>query len=107
MVPRQRKCPPNDRSEDGLCDGQGNNVAFAREQPTEDRATDEGKGYENGVRPMQQAEECPCDEGGGNRFLKDSQETIHEKRLQPDFLKQAKSKISSKPARFDKMGGEA
>lgn len=106
MVPGQRKCPPHERSEDRLADGQGNDVTFAREKPAEDRASDKSEGNKNGIRPMQQAEEGSGDEGGGKRFLQGREETIHEKRLQPDFLKQTKCEIAGESARFDKMGGK-
>ena len=106
MVPSQWKCPPHYRSEDRLADGQGNDVAFAREKPAEDRASDKSKGNENGIRPMQEAEKGSGDESGGKRFLQSREETIHKKRLQPDFLKQTKCEIACESARFDKMGGK-
>ena len=55
---------------------------------------------------MQQAEESSSDEGCENRFLQGRQETIHKKRLQPDFLKEAKSKITRKPMRLYKPCGK-
>ena len=106
MVPSQWKCPPYERTEDRLADGQGNDVAFAREKPAEDRAPDKSEGNENGIWPMQQAEKGSGDEGSGKRFLQGREETIHKKRLQPDFLKQTKCEIARESARFDKMFGK-
>lgn len=101
VMPRNGKHPPYERTQDSLADSERNDVALACEQPAHRGAPNQGERNENGIGPMERREENPCRQCGEPMVPESTKETIHDQRLESDFLEQAEGKVGKKA-----MGGK-
>src|SRR3989441_6691997 len=104
VVPRNGKHPPDERAEDGLSDGQGDNVALLGKKPRHADPTDKGHGNQNRVGPVQSAEDRAGQQGRQPAIFDERHQAVVEQRLKSYLLEQAESKVIPEAAERNEMG---
>src|SRR2546426_11040760 len=107
VVPGKRKPPPDERAEDGLSDGQGDNVALLGKKPRHADPTDKGHGNQDGVGPVQSAEDRAGQEGRQPAISDERHQAVVEQRLKSYLLEQAESKVIPEAEERNEMGRKA
>ena len=67
VVPGDGEGPPGEAAEDCLTEREGEDVALFGEEEAHAEAADEGDGYEDGIGPVQSAEDEAGECGGDER----------------------------------------
>src|SRR5260370_401152 len=106
VMPGQRKCPPNQRTENRLAERERKHVAFARKKPGHHHAAGERNRNQNRIRPVQRAED-----GSGNQTSlpagrQGREKTIGQVRLQRDLLQQTEREVIPEAAKGKQMRGK-
>src|SRR2546425_5097789 len=98
------KPPQEERAEDGLSDGQGDNVALLGKKPRHADPTDKGHGNQDGVGPVQSAEDRAGQQGRQPAISDERHQAVVEQRLKSYLLEQAESKVIPEAAERNEMG---
>jgi len=89
VMPGQRECPPNNRAEDALPDGEREDVSFLGENPGHQRSADQRDRNENRIRPVKQAEEGADNQRNPKRITPSGEKAIGNHRIEGDLLQKA------------------
>src|SRR5260370_5325526 len=107
VMPGQRKCPPNQRTEDRLPERERKHVALARKKPGQHNATGKRNRNQNRIRPVQRAEDGSGNEASLPAVRQSSEKTVGQVRLQRDLLQQAEREVAPEAAKGKQMRGKA
>ena len=102
-MPRQRKRPPHQRTQNRLPQRQRQNIPLRRKQPRHRRSSHKRQRHQHRIRPMQRPKQNAGHDRRRHRFLKRCQQPVRQKRIQPHLLQQTKCQVTPKPLRLDQM----
>lgn len=87
-------------------ENQRQDVALAGEEPAEGRTADEGGGDQDGIGPVQGGENGSREDRRGEAIFHRGEKTVHDQRLQGDFLQRAEGEIAEEAARVENVRGK-
>jgi len=87
VMPRDRKGPPHQTSQDTLPESERENVALAQEQPGHRHTAYTRERNKNRIRPMKRGKDRTRNQGSAHRTIRCGEETIGDVGTQPHLLK--------------------
>ena len=93
VMPGGGENPPDERAENGLTNDEGNDVAFAEEEPAHHDATHEGQRHQDRIWPVERGENRAGQEGRSVRRFDGVEKPVRQIRIQRDLLQDAKGRV--------------
>src|SRR5260370_26878136 len=106
VMPGQRKCPPNQRTENRLPERERKHVALASKKPGHHHAAGERNRKQNRIRPVQRAEDGSGNEASLAAVRQSGEKTIGQIRLQRDLLQQTEREVAPEAAKGKQVRGK-
>src|SRR5260370_14856948 len=106
VMPGQRKCPPNQRTENRLPERERKHVALASKKPGHHHAAGERNRNQNRIRPVQRAEDGSGNEASLPAVRQSGEKTIGQIRLQRDLLQQTEREVAPEAAEGKQVRGK-
>src|SRR5712691_7195939 len=106
VMPGQRKCPPNQRTENRLTERERNHVALASKKPGHHHAAGERNRNQNRIRPVQRAEDGSGNQASLPDVRQSGEKTVGQIRLQRDLLQQTEREVIPEAAQGKQVRGK-
>lgn len=104
VQPDARDGPGDERAEDGLPRGEGQDIAIEGKEPSSSGARDESGDDENRIWKVKRRENCGAEDDGEPGTANKREEAVGKERVHADLLQEAESEVVPEMARGETHG---